>query len=103
MGVDPAPFTIAFAYEVLEDLRTRLRSTRWPDAAPGAPWEQGTDLTCLKALVREWAEDFDWREQEQRLNGYPHFTMEIEGTRVHFVHQSSGRPPLLLWPTTASA
>jgi pimeloyl-ACP methyl ester carboxylesterase len=102
MGVDPVPFTIAVADEVLEDLRTRLRSTRWPEAAPGAPWEQGTDLTFLQALVRTWAEDFDWRGQERRLNVYPHFTTEIEGIRVHFVHQRSGRPPLLLthgWPS----
>ena len=101
-SVDPAPFTIDIADEVLDDLRTRLRNTRWPDAAPGAPWEQGTDLTYLKALVSVWAHGFDWRRQEHRLNAYPQFTTVIGGTRVHFIHLRSGNPPLLLthgWPS----
>jgi pimeloyl-ACP methyl ester carboxylesterase len=102
MGVDIAPFTIAITDEVLADLRARLRNARWPDAAPGEPWSQGTDLRYLKTLVREWADDFDWRAQERRLNAYPQFTTDIEGTRVHFVHHRGGKPPLLLthgWPS----
>lgn len=101
-GINPEPFTIAIPDEVLDDLRARLRRTRWPDAAPGAPWEQGTDLSYLKALVSEWADDFDWRAQERRLNAYEHFTTVLEDTRVHFVHRRSGKPPLLLthgWPS----
>ena len=60
------------------------------------------DLTYLKSLVNEWADRFDWRQQEQRLNEYPHFTMDMPGARVHLVHQGSGNPPLLLthgWPS----
>lgn len=102
MSVDLEPFTIAIADDVLSDLRVRLRNTRWPDDAPGVPWSQGTDSVYLRGLASEWAERFDWRRQEQRLNSYPQFTTEIEGARVHFVHQRSGRPPLLLthgWPS----
>ena len=102
MSGGPEPFTIRVPDDVLSDLRSRLRNTRWPDDAPGAPWSQGTDLTYLKGLLREWAERFDWRQQERRLNRYPHFTTEISGGRVHFVHSASGKPPLLLthgWPS----
>jgi len=31
-----APFSIRIGEEVLSDLRARIRSTRWPDPAPGA-------------------------------------------------------------------
>ncbi len=98
----PRRFAVAVSDETLNDLRARLRNTRWPDEAPGAPWSQGTDLGYLRSLAEEWAERFDWREQERRLNSYPQFTALIDGGRVHFVHHRSGKPPLLLihgWPS----
>jgi pimeloyl-ACP methyl ester carboxylesterase len=33
-----APFTIRVPDEVLSDLRTRIRHTRWPHPAPGPAW-----------------------------------------------------------------
>ena len=103
MSTDPEPFVIAIEDGVLNDLRARLRGTRWPDAAPGAPWSQGTDLAYLRGLCDEWANRFDWRRHERRLNTYPQFTTDIAGARVHFVHRRSGKPALLLthgWPSS---
>jgi pimeloyl-ACP methyl ester carboxylesterase len=97
------PFEIHVDEPVLEDLRRRLRDTRWPDAAPGRPWNQGTDLGYLRALVDHWLQGFDWRQEERRLNGYPHFLADIGGVRVHYVHHRSGKPPLVLthgWPSS---
>jgi pimeloyl-ACP methyl ester carboxylesterase len=94
------PFRIHVADEVLDDLRARLRHTRWPDQIPGTGWEQGTDLAWLQRLVAYWADDFDWRAWEKKLNALNHFTFE----GIHFVHQraASGRGvPLILthgWP-----
>ena len=102
MNSGPIRFVVHVTDEVLDDLRWRLTNTRWPDEAPGAPWSQGTDLSYLRDLSREWSERFDWREQERRINSYPHFTAFMDGARVHFVHRRSGRPPLLLthgWPS----
>lgn len=102
MSVEPEPFTISIQDGVLQDLRDRLLGTRWPDEAPGPPWTQGTDLAYLRSLADEWAHKFDWRQQEQYLNSYSHFTTDIAGARVHFVHERSGKPPLLLahgWPS----
>jgi len=31
----------------LADLRERLKRTRFPDEAPGAPWKTGTSLSYL--------------------------------------------------------
>jgi pimeloyl-ACP methyl ester carboxylesterase len=93
-------FRIHVADEILDDLRARLRHTRWPDEIPGIGWKQGTELHWLQRLVSYWANDFDWRAWEQRLNALNQFTWE----GIHFVHQraTSGRGvPLILthgWP-----
>jgi hypothetical protein len=46
------PFSFRIEAEVLADLRERIRNTRWPDPAPGAAWEQGTDLEYLRICSR---------------------------------------------------
>jgi pimeloyl-ACP methyl ester carboxylesterase len=97
------PYRVHVPEPALEDLRARLRATRWPDPAPGPAWSQGTDLEYLRALVGYWADGFDWRRQEARLNEYEHFTADVDGVRLHFVHRRSGKPPLVLthgWPST---
>jgi pimeloyl-ACP methyl ester carboxylesterase len=104
--VHVAPFSIRLDDEVLSDLRSRIRATRWPDAAPGDAWSQGTDLAYLKNLLGYWADRFDWREQERRLNTFHHFHADIDGVRIHFVHEPALRAqgiPLILthgWPST---
>ena len=99
-------FTVHVADEVLSDLRARIRSTRWPPPAPGPAWEQGTDLAYLQDLLPYWADIFDWRPHEIWLNSFNHFHAELDGARIHFVHQRarSGRGlPLILthgWPSS---
>jgi pimeloyl-ACP methyl ester carboxylesterase len=99
------PFTIHIADETLADLRTRLRNTRFPAPAPGVPWGQGTDLAYLTALVAHWAHDYDWRAQERTLAAFHHFRAELDGTKIHFVHERArhGRGiPIILthgWPS----
>jgi len=94
------PFQIHVADEILEDLRARLRRTRWTDQIPGISWEQGTELGWIRQLVLYWADEFDWRAWEARLNALHHFTWQD----IHFVRQraTSGRGiPLILthgWP-----
>ena len=46
------PFEISVPSDVLEDLRERLRRTRWPDSVPGMGWEQGTPPEALRGLLR---------------------------------------------------
>jgi microsomal epoxide hydrolase len=100
------PFRIEVPDAVLDDLRRRLRATRWPDRGTRDPWIEGTDLEYLRELCRYWADDFDWRGIEARLNQLPQFVTNIEGQRVHFVHARSPHPdafPLVVnhgWPGT---
>jgi pimeloyl-ACP methyl ester carboxylesterase len=99
------PFKVAVPEQVLSDLKTRIRNTRWPERAPGAPWSQGTDLEWLRNLMDYWAQEFDWRAQEQRLGELEQFHVEIDGVRIHYLHARarSGRGiPLILthgWPS----
>lgn len=99
------PYVVAISDSVLDDLRDRIRRTRWPDPAPGEPWSQGTDLDYLRDLLDYWADGFDWRAQEERLNRYQHYIAEVDDTRVHFVHRRStdrGKALILThgWPSS---
>jgi len=101
-----APFSIQIEEEILSDLRERILRTRWPDQAPGAAWDQGTDLNYLKQLLAYWADGFDWRAQERELNAVNHFRAELDGVHIHFVHERARHGqgiPLILthgWPST---
>ena len=102
----PEPFKPQVAAGVLEDLRARLRATRWPDAPEDAGWSLGTDLVYLRELVAYWADGFDWPAQEATLARLPRFRVPLGDVRIHFVHvraAGSERPvlPLVLchgWP-----
>jgi pimeloyl-ACP methyl ester carboxylesterase len=100
------PFTIHVPDEVLFDLHIRIINTRWPNQAPGPAWAQGTDLEYLKNLLGYWANGFDWREQERRLNAFKHFRAEIGGVQIHFIHEraheGNGIPLILThgWPSS---
>ena len=98
------PFVVGVPDAEVDDLRSRLRATRWPAEAPVADWRYGTDLSYLRELCGYWADGYDWRSQEAELNGFDQFTTEIDGQHLHFIHARSPEPearPLLLshgWP-----
>ncbi|WP_330277230.1 epoxide hydrolase [Lentzea sp. NBC_00516] len=102
------PFEISIPQSDLDDLHRRLDQTRWPTDPAGASWAQGTPQRRLRELVHRWR-NFDWREQERRLNKIPQFVTEIDGAQVHFLHVRSAKEnaePLLLthgWPATGFA
>jgi pimeloyl-ACP methyl ester carboxylesterase len=106
----PEPFTIHVADDVLDDLRERLRRTRFTSASDSVYWAAGVDPGYLRSLVGYWAEEFDWRAAEARLNAYPQFLADVDGTTLHYVHlrrpRVAGEPePLALvlshgWPSS---
>jgi len=97
-------FRIQVSDAEVEDLRDRLARTRWPDELPGVGWGYGVALDYVKDMSEYWRISFDWRKQEDMLNGFPQFTTTIDGTSVHFLHVRSPEPdatPLILthgWP-----
>ena len=58
------PFRIDFADEDLDDLRRRIRTTRWPEREPVDDHSQGVPLEYLRELCRYWADEYDWRRCE---------------------------------------
>ena len=104
--LQPEPFTPRASPEVLADLRTRLRATRWPDAPADAGWSLGTEVGYLRELVAYWADGFDWAAQEAALARLPRLRVRVGGLGIHFVHARAVAPtgpvlPLVLshgWP-----
>ena len=96
--LDPAeirPFRIAVPQADLDDLHERLARTRWPDEPPGVGWARGVPLDYLEGLAAYWADGFDWRAQEARLNQFPQHITTIDGQPIHFLHVRSPEPDAL--------
>lgn len=92
------PFRVEVAQADLDDLTERLARTRLPQPAPADDWTTGTPNHYLRNAVVRW-QQLDWREIEARINAVPHFTTEIDGQPIHFIHVVSphaGATPLLL-------
>src|SRR5689334_15926234 len=95
------PFTVEVPEAALVDLQQRLARTRLPQPAPGDAWSHGTPVSYLADMVTRW-QSFDWRAAEARMNAVPHFTTEVDGQTIHFVHVRSANEdatPLLLLHT----
>jgi pimeloyl-ACP methyl ester carboxylesterase len=98
------PFRIAATDEQLDDLRRRLRATRFPERECVDDWSQGIPLAYVQDLCAYWAEKYDWRAREARLNRFPQFKTAIDGVDIHFLHVRSPHEnamPLVIthgWP-----
>jgi pimeloyl-ACP methyl ester carboxylesterase len=95
MSDEVTPFHIEIPQDALHDLRERLTSTRWPETETVTDWSQGVPLSYLRDLCRYWADGYDWRATEQRLNSLPQFRTEIDGLGIHFLHVRSPHPEAL--------
>src|ERR1700712_2876935 len=93
------PFTININPADIEDLQKRLSQTRWADEIGNTKWEEGTNLEYLKELCAYWQNTFNWKKNEDYLNGFHHFKTTIDGNGIHFIHEKGkGKKsiPLLL-------
>jgi pimeloyl-ACP methyl ester carboxylesterase len=89
MSDEVTPFRIDTPDADLGDLRERLERTRWPDGETVEDWSQGVPLAYLKDLCGYWADGYDWRATERRLNVLPQFRTIIDGLVIHFLHVRS--------------
>ena len=80
------PFNIDIQDSVLDDLKSRLERTRWPDELPGTDWDYGSNLDYVKELVEYWRTRFDWRSQENLINSFSHFKADVDGLAIHSIH-----------------
>ncbi len=100
------PFTISIDDATLDDLRDRLTRARWPSEIDDVGWSLGTEPDYLRGLCDYWANGYDWRASERKINEYPQFLTEVGEDTIHFVHarateRSDGIPLLVMngWPS----
>lgn len=100
------PFRVDIPDAVLDDLRRRILSTRWPPHLDDLSWSYGFESETLRELAAFWADGFDWRAEEQRINEFAQYRTVIDGFPIHFIRQPGVGPapvPLILthgWPWT---
>ena len=98
------PFRFQATDEALAEMRRRILATNWPERETVPDSSQGVPLATMQKLARHWANDYDWRKAEARLNAYPQFMTRIDGLDLHFIHVRSRHKnalPLLIshgWP-----
>src|SRR6201996_4010925 len=83
------PFRVDMPEEGVADLGRRITATRWPERETVTDDSQGVPLAMMQELARYWATAYDWRKCEAKLNDLPHFTTEIDGLGIHFIHVRS--------------
>jgi pimeloyl-ACP methyl ester carboxylesterase len=95
---------VGFPEADLDDLRRRITATRWPERETVDDDSQGVPLALMQDLASYWANDYDWRTCEARLEALPNFVTEIDGLDIHFIHVRSPHEdalPLIVthgWP-----
>ena len=103
--IDRSPLLQVGAAE-LDELRLRLRRTRWPARWPVAPWQAGTDRSELERLVGFWADGYDWYHWQDAINELPSYFATIAGRRSHYLKfeaETSAATAIVLtngWPST---
>jgi pimeloyl-ACP methyl ester carboxylesterase len=98
------PFHVHVSAEAIDALRRRLKATRWPDRETVTDQSQGIPLDRMQSLVAYWANGYDWRKAEAKLNALPQFITKIDGVDIYFIHVRSKSPhalPVIIthgWP-----
>ncbi len=98
------PFHVQFSEADLDDLRKRIKATRWPERETVNDDTQGVPLEMIEPLATYWASSYDWRKCEAKLNALPMFVTTINGLDIQFIHVKSKHAnalPLIIthgWP-----
>ncbi len=98
------PFLPPLSQSAVDDLRLRLRQTRWPDTVAGdSPW-LGVGRDFLIDLCRYWMDSFDWKLLFENLTSFHHYRYKAREGHIHFIYEKGKGPspmPLILthgWP-----
>ncbi len=98
------PFQFRATDEAIADLQRRVKTTRWPSQELVGDDTQGVRLATMQKLADYWANQYDWRKIEARLDALPQFVTNIDGLDIHFIHVKSKHPnalPVIIthgWP-----
>jgi len=103
-GEEIRPFKYRATNAQLEDLRRRIKATRFPEREIVKDASQGVQSATIEKLAKYWATEHNWRKVEAKLNALPQFVTTIDGVQIHFIHVKSkheGALPIIVthgWP-----
>ena len=94
--VDLSAYRVAVPERRLEAVREAILAFDWDDfpdlIEDGNPWAAGASPDFLRRLCAYWTTEFDWRAQEAAINRFPQFMAEIDGQRIHLLHERGSGP-----------
>ncbi|CAD7077456.1 unnamed protein product [Hermetia illucens] len=82
--------------EVIDSLRKDLnRSFEFQAPLEGIGFEYGFNTVYLQKVIKYWRDEYlpKWRKRELFLGKWPHFTTNIQGLRIHYIHTRYDIPP----------
>ena len=97
-------FQIDIPEEILQEINNKVKNYSWHEMPDDGGWDYGTNLDYMKDFSKYWAEKYDWRKTEQKINKFNNYKSNINGIDIHFIHEKgsgSNPKPLLLnhgWP-----
>ncbi|MFN0095732.1 MAG: epoxide hydrolase family protein [Dehalococcoidia bacterium] len=101
--MSPEPFRVAIAQDAIDDLRARLRRTRFPRDFANEQSTYGMQRAYIEPFLNTWLQA-DWRETEAAINAFANYGVVLDGVPIHFIHERGKGPnpmPLILthgWP-----
>ncbi|XP_037917415.1 juvenile hormone epoxide hydrolase 1-like isoform X1 [Hermetia illucens] len=87
---------IFFPEEVIENLKKDLNRTfEFQAPLEGIGFEYGFNTVYLQKVIKYWRDEYlpKWRARELFLWKWPHFTTDIQGLRIHYIHTRYDDPP----------
>ena len=58
-------------------------------------WDFGLSVEYMRELVEYWRHQYDWRAAERGMNTFAQYQTQLDGRRVHFIHERGrGQEPL---------
>lgn len=100
----PTPFKVDIPQAQINEIKSRVANYPWHEMPDDGGWDYGTNLDYMREFCDYWANHFDWYTQQDVINRFNHFKVDIDGIDLHFIHEkgSGSNPrPLIIshgWP-----
>jgi pimeloyl-ACP methyl ester carboxylesterase len=100
----PQPFKIEIPEPTISRILEKVAGYNWHEMPADGGWSYGTNLDYMKELCGYWLDEYDWRQNEAKLNRWDHFKSTVDGLDIHYIHEKgsgSDSLPLLIshgWP-----
>ncbi|MBT4493491.1 MAG: alpha/beta fold hydrolase, partial [Gammaproteobacteria bacterium] len=104
--MEPEKFVIDLPDIALNNLRSRLQSTNWPNVIGDDDWKYGVPQSWLQHMAEYWATKWDWQSAAAEINQWQHYRVEIDEIPIHYMHAPASTPdaPAIVlthgWPWT---